>query len=158
MKIICMRNNSPFSSCSEQVATLMMRSTPCLFFLTGVRTEQDLYARLIDSVTKQVGRLSLNLPERIPIHPKELSLAFSTWNWIRPAGLYFLFPAHIVRGTEQEPRNVQSSAHAWGYVQVSDIQWLKFLPNGTKSKHPLFCYTLIFPALMKCAFGTLFFS
>lgn len=27
----------------------------CAFFVTGIRTEQDLYVRLIDSMTKQVG-------------------------------------------------------------------------------------------------------
>lgn len=33
------------------------RSHLAFFFCPGVRTEQDLYARLIDSVTKQVGEL-----------------------------------------------------------------------------------------------------
>lgn len=33
--------------------------------------------------------------------------------------LHFLLPAHIVWGTKQESRNVQSSAHTWSYVQVS---------------------------------------
>lgn len=56
------------------------------FFLSlfaGVRTEQDLYARLIDSVTKQVGELSSCLPER-NWTPGIVSKGFidSTWNWI----------------------------------------------------------------------------
>lgn len=33
---------------------------------SGVRTEQDLYARLIDSVTKQVGKLSTHPHSRNP--------------------------------------------------------------------------------------------
>lgn len=41
----------------------MVRSKPrpplCVSSAAGVRTEQDLYARLIDSVTKQVGQLCL---------------------------------------------------------------------------------------------------
>lgn len=32
---------------------------------------------------------------------------------------HFLLSAHIVRGTKQESRNVQSSAHTRSYVQVS---------------------------------------
>lgn len=39
------------------------------FYALGVRTEQDLYARLIDSVTKQVGKLPSNRPEWIQISP-----------------------------------------------------------------------------------------
>lgn len=54
-----------------------------ILFFAGVRTEQDLYARLIDSVTKQVGELSSCLPER-NWTPGIVSKGFidSTWNWI----------------------------------------------------------------------------
>lgn len=55
---------------------------PCIspVFPAGVRTEQDLYARLIDSVTKQVGQLCLqppfhNLHHHQPITPYFLPLS-----------------------------------------------------------------------------------
>lgn len=39
-----------------------MTLPPRVSSAAGVRTEQDLYARLIDSVTKQVGQLSSRRP------------------------------------------------------------------------------------------------
>lgn len=47
---------------------------PVFLILAGVRTEQDLYARLIDSVTKQVGRLSLSPPDKIITNSKNIDI------------------------------------------------------------------------------------
>lgn len=53
---------------------------PCVSSAAGVRTEQDLYARLIDSVTKQVGQLSSSHPshhnlKQQPVTPPFLPLS-----------------------------------------------------------------------------------
>lgn len=42
--------------CPGALAKVLMRTCLCFFFPPGVRTEQDLYVRLIDSMTKQVRK------------------------------------------------------------------------------------------------------
>ena len=51
-----------------------------LFCRPGVRTEQDLYARLIDSVTKQVGKLP---PKFFSKEFRVFNLISTERNWIR---------------------------------------------------------------------------
>lgn len=79
-----------------------MTLPPCVSSAAGVRTEQDLYARLIDSVTKQVGQLSFRRPSHRSLGQQLVTqsplLSFPT--------------ANIVRGTKQESRDVPSAAHA----------------------------------------------
>lgn len=152
----------------------------------GVRTEQDLYVRLIDSVTKQVSVAQMPPPHlsvplfgfvslafyllinfyvfmsflfyffplcalQAPIHSLPVflyklpscskgllgkasvckpwwkiekstsSLAVIRMKWRPNAArwpLVFIFVAHNLRRTEQEPWDVQSAAHPWSHVQV----------------------------------------
>lgn len=113
---------------------------PCVFSAAGVRTEQDLYARLIDSVTKQVAQFCL-----------QPNFTTSTTN--NQSHLVSLPLADIIWGTKQESGDVPSPAYTWSHVQVSlfptslKTPLLKKTKNkkttNQKSFHSLIVFTFV---------------
>lgn len=150
----------PLKNLYDAQSNLSTRSTFCFFlFLRGSYWARSL--RTTYRLGHQTGWQTSLKPSRRDSNFIVINeFIYSTWNWICPTGPYFLLSAHIVWGTKQESWNVQSSAHSWGYVQVSlalflslsHTHWLKSLPTGTKAKYPLLSFTLFFSVSLKCIF------